>query len=313
MGRKNSEPSSSTSRGKRGGRAAGSKRSSRGNSGRFNRERALDERKPGSVIGSAEDELANSKGEGKEDERRIDVPVAMWDFNHCDPRRCSGKKLERLGLIKELKIGQGRFRGIVVSPKGTQVISPSDRDIILRNGLAVVECSWARLDDVPFGKIASPHERLLPYLLATNPTNYGKPWRLNCVEALAAAFYITGFDSYAEILLSGFGWGGSFIIHGRHFLEKYKRCTTAAEINAAQDRVMEELESNWEESRREKNAHANDSGEDLLFENPNHRYLSDEASVSVSGDSERESDNEGDEKPVNGPTMFDSNHDPEQM
>jgi pre-rRNA-processing protein TSR3 len=43
-----------------------------------------------------------------------------------------------------------------------------------------------------------------PYLLATNPTNYGKPWRL---EAFAAAFSITGFDAYAEKLLGSFRWG----------------------------------------------------------------------------------------------------------
>ena len=47
-------------------------------------------------------------------------------------------------------------------------------------------------------------------MLATNPTNYGKPWRLNCVEALAAAFYITGYDSYAEQLVAPFGWAASF-------------------------------------------------------------------------------------------------------
>ncbi len=30
------------------------------------------------------------------------------------------------------------------------------------------------------------------------------------MEALAAAFYITGFDAYAERLLSAFGWAESF-------------------------------------------------------------------------------------------------------
>lgn len=35
-----------------------------------------------------------------------------------------------------------------------------DRDIVLASGLAVVECSWARLDEVPWAKIRSPNERL---------------------------------------------------------------------------------------------------------------------------------------------------------
>jgi pre-rRNA-processing protein TSR3 len=38
------------------------------------------------------------------------------------------------------------------------------------------------------------------------------------VEALAAAFYITGFDSYASKLLSGFGWGGAFWKVNRYVL-----------------------------------------------------------------------------------------------
>ena len=50
-------------------------------------------------------------------------------------------------------------------PNATQVLSPADKDIINRGGLAVVECSWARLSEIPFSKIASPHERLRAFLL----------------------------------------------------------------------------------------------------------------------------------------------------
>lgn len=83
----------------------------------------------------------------------------MWDFDHCDPKRCSGRKLQRLHLIRSLRVGQ-RFKGIVLSPKGTQSVSPSDRGIIETSGLCVVDCSWARVEEVPFDKIRSPHERL---------------------------------------------------------------------------------------------------------------------------------------------------------
>lgn len=49
---------------------------------------------------------------------------------------------------------------IRLRPRGQVPISPEDEDIIATSGLAVVECSWARLEEVPFGKIKSPHERL---------------------------------------------------------------------------------------------------------------------------------------------------------
>lgn len=49
---------------------------------------------------------------------------------------------------------------IFKSPNGKSVISPADREWVELGGLAVVEASWARLDEVPFNKIRSPHERL---------------------------------------------------------------------------------------------------------------------------------------------------------
>ncbi|KAI0791163.1 DUF367-domain-containing protein, partial [Abortiporus biennis] len=205
------------------------------------------------------------------------------DFDHCDPKRCSGKRLARMGLIQDLKVGQ-RFRGIVVSPKGTLPVSPADRDIVEKNGLAVVECSWARLDDVPFGKIASPNERLLPYLVATNPVNYGKPWRLNCVEALAAAFYITGFDSYAEKLLSAFGWGHAFYEVNKIFIDEYKKCSSSAEVVETQEKLLKELDQKYDESR----ALPGEDGEDLLVPNPNHQQHEQSPEDSESEDQDHE-------------------------
>lgn len=111
-----------------------------------------------------------------------------------------------------------------------------------------MDCSWARIDEVPFTKIKGPTDRLckyhhdyyykkkkskdefiyiyiyiygfstfitiiiiiVPYLVATNPVNYGKPWKLNCAEALAAIFYITGFPEHGEALMSKFKWGHAF-------------------------------------------------------------------------------------------------------
>lgn len=52
--------------------------------------------------------------EEQAEEIKIGVPVAMWDFDHCDPKRCSGKKLSRHGLINSLRVGQ-RFRGVVIT------------------------------------------------------------------------------------------------------------------------------------------------------------------------------------------------------
>lgn len=77
--------------------------------------------------------------------------LAMWDLGQCDKAKCTGTRLVRQGAMQELRLGQV-FPGVVLSPKGTKCVSREDADLIQRKGLAVVDCSWNRLEDVPFGK-----------------------------------------------------------------------------------------------------------------------------------------------------------------
>ncbi|CAX43554.1 uncharacterized metal-binding protein, putative [Candida dubliniensis CD36] len=181
--------------------------------------------------------------------------LAMWDFDHCDPKRCSGKKLERLGLIKNLRVGQ-KFQGIVVSPNGKSIVCPDDKEIVETNGAAVVECSWARLDEIPFSKIGGKNERLLPYLVAANPVNYGRPWRLNCVEALAACFAIVGHTDWAELLLQNFSWGLTFLKINQELIELYQQCTDSESITKAQEQWLEKIAQ--EAKERKNQAHNED-------------------------------------------------------
>lgn len=117
-------------------------------------------------------------------------------------------------------------------------MNPTDRDIIRDYGCAVVDCSWARLDDTPFGRMRTPNPRLLPFLVAANPINYGKPCQLSCVEAIAATLIITGFPDEAKFYLGKFSWGHSFLELNDELLKKYSLCTSAEEIIATQEKFL---------------------------------------------------------------------------
>ena len=75
----------------------------------------------------------------------------MWDLGHCNKKKCTGSRLVRMHLVEELRLGV-TFPGIILSPMGKSCVSRQDADLISEKGIAVVDCSWNRLDDVPFGK-----------------------------------------------------------------------------------------------------------------------------------------------------------------
>ncbi|KAG8224698.1 hypothetical protein J437_LFUL006085, partial [Ladona fulva] len=196
-----------------------------------------------------EDSNSGSGSEESEDEeKRVEsapFPVAMWDLKQCDPKRCSGRKLARHGLVRTLKVGQ-RFSGITLTPAAEKCVSLSDKDIVAECGVAVVDCSWAWVSDganasAPIRKAApGRHPRLLPFLVAANPVNFGKPCQLSCVEAIAAAFYMLGYRSEASLYLSKFKWGKSFIELNKDVLEAYSKCEDGEAIIKAQAAFLSE-------------------------------------------------------------------------
>lgn len=190
--------------------------------------------------------------------RRPGFKAAAWDLNHCDAKRCSGKRLMRLGLMRELHIGQ-KHSGVVVSPKAKNVISPADRPILEQYGAAVVEASWNRIEEVPFSKIGGPNQRLLPYLIAANPTNYGKPWRLNCVEALAACFFICGHPEWAEEVLATFSYGEAFLEINDAVLKRYAACEDEEEVKKAEEVWLAKIENEWRENREDRETNKDDA------------------------------------------------------
>ncbi|CAI4214635.1 unnamed protein product [Parascedosporium putredinis] len=176
--------------------------------------------------------------------------AACWDLGHCDPKRCSGKRLLKLGLMRDLHVGQ-RYNGVVITPNGKKTLSPADAELLVQFGVAVVECSWARMQEIQWNKVGGKCERLLPYLVAANTVNYGKPWRLNCAEALAAAMWICGKPEWAREVMEPFAYGEAFIEINETLLNKYAECEDEEGIKKAQEEWMARLEKEYADSRED--------------------------------------------------------------
>eukprot|EP00475_Leptophrys_vorax_P025539 TRINITY_DN35771_c0_g1_i4.p4 TRINITY_DN35771_c0_g1~~TRINITY_DN35771_c0_g1_i4.p4 ORF type:complete len:162 (-),score=62.59 TRINITY_DN35771_c0_g1_i4:2053-2538(-) len=139
--------------------------------------------------------------------------------------------------------------------------------------------------------------RLLPYLVAANPVNYGKPMKLSCVEALAAALIIVGLVEEADMLLQKFKWGPNFVVLNRELLEAYSQCENSAEVVQVQNMYLEQHQrrkSTTEEDgdRKDPNDSEGDEEDIFLSGNPNRRREEDDEEE----DEEEEEDERAEER-----------------
>jgi pre-rRNA-processing protein TSR3 len=154
------------------------------------------------------------------------IPLYAFRDNTCDPRKCTVKKLEKSGYLKIFtKISQIPRNTLLLDPTAEQALSPADSYV---KSITVLDCSWVVLDT---GKVRSWRiRRALPFLIAANPVNFGKPCVLSSIEALAGAIYILGEKDKAAELLSKVSWGIRFLEVNKEPLELYSNAKDSTEV-----------------------------------------------------------------------------------
>lgn len=167
--------------------------------------------------------------------------IVVYHAEECDRKKCTTVKLGKKGKVKVVtKLNQVPTGTIVLDPYSPKALSVEDKDVITEKGLVGLDCSWKRLDKTPFRIKTGKNSRSLPFLIAANPTNYGKPCILSTAEAIAASFYIIGFKDIAIDIMSGFKWGPHFLKLNEELLEAYSKAKSSLDVVEIQNEFMEQ-------------------------------------------------------------------------
>ncbi len=161
----------------------------------------------------------------------MSIRLCVVHTGQCNPKKCTSKKLARFRLatlISARRLSHASH-ALLLDPTASTPLSRKDRS----ETLIALDCSWEQCEPL-FASIPLHVRRRLPYLLAANPINYGRPYRLTTVEAFAAALVILGEVQHAERLLSKFKWGLTFLALNRVLLDAYADAPSAREVVAVE-------------------------------------------------------------------------------
>ncbi|MFW5930083.1 MAG: DUF367 family protein [Halobacteriota archaeon] len=150
-----------------------------------------------------------------------------------DPAKCSALRLERMEVATVHSHVETLPAGTVLDPYSDTALSPADALPVV-----AVDASWENAEEV-FGQVDG-RRRALPFLVAANPLNYGKPFQLNTSEACIAALYVVGERDAAREVADAVDYGDTFLTLNREPLERYASCTDSTEVVEVQEDYLEE-------------------------------------------------------------------------
>jgi pre-rRNA-processing protein TSR3 len=173
----------------------------------------------------------------------IIVKLIVYHMDQDDPKKCTAKRLLKFGEVKFVKTIKSLPRScILLNPFSKEVLSPEDSKYA-GNGVAALDCSWAEAEK-SFDTLKSKVEgRILPFLVPSNPVNYGKPGKLSTAEAFAGALFILGEEVHARRILSSFNWGEEFFKINRVLLEGYSKSKDEAGVLDFQEKYLKGIKN----------------------------------------------------------------------
>ena len=159
------------------------------------------------------------------------IRLFVYHANEDDPKKCSARKLNKFGFAKlEKSIKKVPSNTILLNPFAKKSLSKEDFKIVKENGILAIDCSWKNAEGSFDYLDKKNHSRALPFLVAANPVNYGKPFKFTTLEAFAAALYILGEIDHAKEILNIYKWAPHFLELNKEPLDDYQKAKNSEEV-----------------------------------------------------------------------------------
>lgn len=159
------------------------------------------------------------------------IKLIVYHMKEDDPKKCSAKKLHKFGFVQlETNIRKIPKGAILLNPFVKKSFSKEDLDTATKHGIIAVDCSWENAEHSFDFLDQLCESRALPFVIAVNPVNYGKPFKLSTLEAFATALYILDETDRAKEMLNLYKWGPQFLKMNKEPLEDYRKAKNSKEV-----------------------------------------------------------------------------------